>query len=543
MDFTQSAPVAGNRFRTDKALRLHLERLLPPEILAEAAPLLDQMGQLATDTLPHLADRAELNPPRLIPFDPWGNRIDRIDIDPAWLRLVAIGQELGLVAIPYEGRFGAYGRIVQAGLMQLFDPVSATAACPLAMTDGAAWLLQKHDAALAERYLPRLLARENGWTSGQWMTEREGGSDVGRSSTVATPAEDGRFRLHGVKWFTSATSADIALALARPEGAEPGSRGLSLFLLELRRENGDWNGIRVRRLKEKMGTRALPTAELELDGALAVPVGGLGRGVAKVASLLNVARLWAGAAAPAGVGHLLALARDYAGKREVFGRRLRDQPSHVAWLADIAARYEGMLAMVMETAAVVGRAEHGGNASLARLMAPLTKLLCARQGISAGSELLESFGGAGYVEDTGLPRVFRNLHVHAIWEGTTNVLAHDVVRALSSGDLGAEWLEDMRRRLSHITVPELQAARDRVTAAIDAVCGGVRAPGESGARGLALGMARITQAVLLCEAAAWRAETKRDRAGVIACELLTRAPLYSADADPPAALHDLALGT
>ncbi|MEJ0047316.1 MAG: acyl-CoA dehydrogenase family protein [Rhodospirillales bacterium] len=158
------------------------------------------------------------------------------------------------------------------------------------------------------------------------MTEQQGGSDVGRTGTVARAASDGSFLLTGTKWFTSATSADMALALARPEGAADGSAGLSLFLLELRRPDGSWNGIHVRRLKDKMGTKALPTAELDLDGTVATPVGGIGRGVAKIASLLNIARLWAALAGPGSVGHLLALARDYANKREVFGSRLHTPP-------------------------------------------------------------------------------------------------------------------------------------------------------------------------------------------------------------------------
>lgn len=526
-DFFQAAPAAPNRFRTDFTLRLNLERLLPPDVFAEAAPALDRLSERAVSELPALADVAETNLPKLVQYDPWGRRIDRIEVSPAWERLVAIGQEEGLVAVPYEHAYGPYARIVQSGLMAIFDPVSAVAACPLTMSDGAAWLLRLHDPELAERYVPRLIARRGGITSGQWMTEKEGGSDVSRTSTVARQGEDGVWRLSGTKWFTSATSADIALALARPEGAEAGSAGLSLFLLELRRADGSWNGIQVRRLKDKMGTKALPTAELELVDAEAVPVGGIGRGVAKVTSLLNVARLWAAAAAPAGVGHLLTLARDYATKRVVFGRPLAHNLVHTAWLADITAEYQASLGLVMETAASLGRAEHGGNASLARLLTPLAKLSCARQGIAGLSELMESFGGAGYVEDTGIARVFRNAHVNAIWEGTTNVLAHDVVRALSRGTVGLEWVETMTERLAGVTHPALADVKPRIEAALGGVRHLVLSPEEPQSRRLAQGMARITQAVLLAEAAQWRIERHNDRSGLIAAELVTRKPLVA----------------
>ena len=539
--FTQAAPVARNRFRQDATLRFSLERLLPPEIFAQAAPALDRMGERAREELPALADAAERTPPRHVPYDAWGNRVDRIEVDPAFDRLVQIGQEEGLVATPYEGTFGVHGRVVQAGLSNLFDPVSAVATCPLVMTDGAAWLLRQHDAQLWAQYGARLTARQGGITSGQWMTETEGGSDVSQTGTVARANEDGSFSLHGTKWFTSATSADIAMVLARPEGEAPGSAGLSLFLLELRRPDGSWNGLTVRRLKDKMGTRALPTAELDLAGARAVPVGGLGRGVAKVASLLNIARVWAAYAGPAGVGHLLGLARDYAQRRQVFGAPLAHQPMHRAWLARIAAEYEAMLALCFETAAAVGRAEAGGNAQMARLLAPLTKLSCARQGIWGTSELIESFGGAGYVEDTGLPRIFRNAHVHAIWEGTTSVLSHDVLRALRSRDLGLEWIDDITHRLAELTHPEVACIKPRVTAALETLRPMVLEPDDRDGRRLAAGMARVTQAAMLAQAAAWRIVQKDDRTALVAAEIVTREPLIqavTADMD----LHDLAFG-
>jgi alkylation response protein AidB-like acyl-CoA dehydrogenase len=523
--FRQAPPVASNRFRTDAALRASLERHLPPALFAQAAPALDRMGERAACELPALAEQAERTPPRHVPYDAWGNRIDRIEMDPAFDALVRIGAEEGLVAIPYEAAFGAHGRVVQAGLLNLYEPVSAVASCPLTMTDGAAWLLRQHDPALWARYGARLTARRGGITSGQWMTETAGGSDVSQTETIAAALPDGKFALRGTKWFTSATSADIAMVLARPEGAPAGSAGLSLFLLELRGPDGAWNGLTVRRLKDKMGTRALPTAELELAGAVATPVGGLGRGVPKVASLLNIARIWAAYAGPAGTGHLLDLARDYARKRRVFGARLAEQPMHRAWLARIAAEYEAMLALCFETAAAVGRAEHGARTQMARLLAPLTKLACARQGIWATSELLESFGGAGYVEDTGIARVFRNVHVHTIWEGTTSVLAHDVLRALRSRDLALEWLEDIGGRLARIAHPELAPVVPRIAGALHGLRHDALEPDERDGRRLAIGMARVTQAAFLAEAAEWRIVHKADRAALVAAELITREPL------------------
>ena len=197
--FRQQSPAARNRFRTDRTLRYAVERYLPAEIFAQAAPALDRLGERAARELPALAEQAERTPPRHVPYDAWGNRIDRIEADPAFDALVRIGQEEGLVATPYDGGYGAHGRVVQAGLANLFDPVSAVATCPLVMTDGAAWLLRQHDAALWARYGARLTARQGGITSGQWMTETEGGSDVGQTGTRAVALPDGRFALYGTK--------------------------------------------------------------------------------------------------------------------------------------------------------------------------------------------------------------------------------------------------------------------------------------------------------------------------------------------------------
>ena len=527
--FLQQPPRAGNRFRGDRALRHGLERLLPPELYRQAAAEVDAVAERATAELPALAEQAEADPPRHVPYDAWGRRCDRIEVSPAWRELVALGQELGLVALPYEERYGPWARVVQAVLAQVYGPVSAMALCPITMTDGAVAALTRHDPALAARYVPRLTARSGGWTAGQWMTETAGGSDVSRTATVARPAGDGRWRLYGTKWFTSATTTDIALALARAEEpgrpAEPGSRGLSLFLLELREAGGGWNGLRVRRLKDKLGTRALPTAELELDGTVAVPVGGLGRGVPKVAAVLQVARLWAAHGAVGTTGYALALARDYARRREAFGRPLADHPAHRAWIARVAAVYEAMVALSLRAAEAVGHAE-----PVARVLVPLTKLACARQAVWATSELVESFGGAGYLEDTGIPRLLRDVHVHCIWEGTTTILALDVLRALRDPEVGEAFAADLDARVAAAQHPALAGG----LAAVRAAAGELRRllavpPEEAGARRLAWGMARTYQAALLASAARWALEVHGDARAATAARVFCAGPLL----DPP----------
>lgn len=528
--FIQDRPRVSNRFKTDRALRHAVERLLAPEVFEEVSTLFDTFGQTCVEELAPLQEQAEANPPRHVPFDAWGRRIDRIDVDPAWKRLVQIGQEAGLVSIPYEKTWGESSRVVQFGLLHLFLPVSATAACPLAMTDAAVRVLLNEDPDLAAVYVPRLTARSDAWTSGQWMTEKEGGSDVGRTGTHAGTLDNVVWALSGTKWFTSATTADISLALARPEGAEESSRSLSLFLLELRKPDGSWNGITVRRLKDKLGTKALPTAELDLDATIAVPVGGVGRGVAKIASMLNITRVHSAFGANAAAGHGLSLARDYARRREAFGSFLTDLPTHRMWIASIAAEYEAGIALCFRAAELLGRLEvSGGDRELARVVFPLTKMAVARQAVWQCSQLIESFGGAGYVEDTGIPRMLRDAHVNCIWEGTTSVLALDVRRALAKDGVAQAFLEDVRERTLRYDHPLIAESARKVLDAASTLSSLLTGFDESDTRRVAWGMARVYQSALMCEAAGWAIDKNGDSRAATALRVFTASPLIGAD--------------
>lgn len=541
--FLQEMPKPANRFRRDISLRRTLERLLEPDVFADVSAAFDEMGERAATEFPPLADLAESNPPRHLPYDGWGARSDQLMVHPAWTQLVRMGQEAGLVAVAYEGRWGAADRLVQAGLLHMFLPATATADCPLAMTDAAVKVLMDQDRVLADRYVPRLIARSDAWTSGQWMTEKQGGSDVGRSGTTAR-FDGSQWTLHGTKWFTSATTADIALALARPEGAEAGSKGLSLFLVELKGTDGTWNGITVRKLKDKLGTKALPTAELDLDGCIAVPVGELGRGVAKIAPMLNVTRLHAALGANSGVGLGLGLARDYAAKREAFGKRLEELPVHIGWIARIAAQYEAGLALGFRAAELLGQTEHsGGDQQLARTVIPLTKMACARQGVWAASEIIESFGGAGYVEDTGIPRLLRDVHVECIWEGTTSVMALDVLRALGKDGTAEAFLDDLSAKANSFDHPLTSGPVRAVNDAASALADILKAPEEKDARRIAWAMARTYQAALLCEVAGWNLDKHGDERVATALKLFTDEGLISVDSGlDMSALTGLAFG-
>ena len=321
--FFQGGPELGNQYLEDTALQAWLKANLPGPVLKEIAPGLESLGtRVAGEMLP-LAAGAEANPPRHVPFDAWGRRIDRIEVAAEWKALHRIAAEEGIVATGYERRHGPWSRLHQFVRLHLYTPSSAIYSCPLAMTDGAARVIELYgDIDLKARVFPHLISRdpESLWTAGQWMTERIGGSDVSGTSTEARGENQG-FRLYGDKWFTSATTSEIALTLARDPEAEG---RLSLFLLELRDPSGALRGIRINRLKDKLGTRALPTAELTLEGVQARRVGEPGKGVRHIATVLNITRLYNTVSAVSYMRRGLALAESYAGRRRAFGRLLLD---------------------------------------------------------------------------------------------------------------------------------------------------------------------------------------------------------------------------
>jgi alkylation response protein AidB-like acyl-CoA dehydrogenase len=294
MSFFQDPPRLGNQYDDDPLLREYLARALPADMLHWVAEELRHLGELAGGPLYQLQLEDRLNEPRLTQWDAWGQRVDRIEVTPLWKEAQVLAARHGLVAVAYERRHGEKSRIDQFARVYLLDTSLDVYSCPLAMTDGAArTLLDLGNAQLVERAVARLTSRDphRMWTSGQWMTERTGGSDVGLTETVAKHAPDG-WRLWGTKWFTSATTSQMALTLARPEGAGAGGRNLALFYVELRDEAGRMNHIQVNRLKDKLGTRKVPTAELTLDGTPATPVAGLTDGVRNIASMLNITRTW-----------------------------------------------------------------------------------------------------------------------------------------------------------------------------------------------------------------------------------------------------------
>ena len=526
MSFVQAPPALGNQYDADTALRSLLARLLPAAVLRDVEPGLRRMGGLSAELYPaQLADR--LSEPVLTQWDAWGSRVDRIELTPLWRTAERIAAEHGVVATAYERAHGRLSRIHQFALAYLFTPSTDIYACPLAMTDGAARVLtDSGNRALIDRAVPHLTSRDPAafWTSGQWMTETTGGSDVARTETKARQDAGGGWRLYGRKWFTSAATSQMALTLARPAGNPPGGRGLALFYVETRGEDGWLRGIRIDRLKDKLGTRKLPTAELTLDGTPAVPVLGLSDGVRGIAPMLNVTRTWNAVSAVALMRRGLALADDAARRRTAFGAALAEQPLHADTLAGLRAEWMGALHLTFRVAELLGAQEAGelddAGRALLRVLTPLAKLTTARQAVAVASEVVEAFGGAGYVEDTGIPTLLRDAQVLSVWEGTTNVLSLDTLRAMESAGGIDPVRAEVERCAAQVADPALVLiirasiqAVERAEAWLEDAMRGGRAEVEAGARRFALTLGRALEVALLASHAQWETERgERDAA-------------------------------
>lgn len=478
--FFQSGPRLGNLFEEDLFLQSVLERLAgSPEVLSQARAELDRLGDRGVyDMLPKAKQLdLEQNQPKLNQYDAWGRRVDDIVTHPSWQYMHTVAAEEGVISDGYNTqRWGRDARLVQYCKLYLYAPVSGLYSCPLAMTDGAARFLinlQSEDAAgngEVKELVDRLLSNDPARfiTSGQWMTERAGGSDVGQGTeTIARLQPDGTYKLFGYKWFTSATDAHIALALARIEDGEGrvelGSNGLSCFLVKLRDgETGALNSIRVHRMKDKFGTKQLPTAEMELLGTTATLVSPAGRGIPAItAGMVNITRLHNAISACAAMRLITALGRDYSHRRMVFGSLLADNELHLKTLAQMEINTRASLALTLDAVSMLGRVETAAAAAgsgsellggpsvagtvltlhqaslLVRLLTPLAKMFTGKLAVATVSEGLELFGGQGYMESSGLPRIYRDAQVLPIWEGTTNVLAHDVLRVLTKSKFEA----------------------------------------------------------------------------------------------------------
>jgi len=472
-EFIQTGPVLKNQFTEDELLKSYLKFRLPEKIFNDVFLNLSRFGERVVTDILKSAEEAEKHPPEHVPFSPWGKRVDEIVTARGWQELHAVSAEEELVSLGYSRRYQHYSRTVQFAKLYLFHPSSSFYSCPLAMTDGAAKLIEVYgDDELKQNAFMHLVSNhpETFWVSAQWMTEKSGGSDVSGTETIAR-MEDGQWRLYGTKWFCSAVNAQMCMLLARVEDEKgetiKGSRGLSLFYVELQNPEEKTN-YEILRLKDKLGTKALPSAEVKLKGLKARMVGVQGEGVKNIASMFNVTRLYNSVTSIAAFKRFLVLAEDYAGKRTAFKKTINEHPLTALIFARAKADFHlsfHLTFLVSELAGYEERFEeknhfgltHEEIKKLLRLLTPVVKLYTAKKVIKWSSELLEVFGGAGYIEDTGIPRLLRDNQVFPLWEGTTNVLSLDLLRAMTKDGSFAILVKMIEKKCERIHSNDLKS--------------------------------------------------------------------------------------
>ena len=460
-----------NFFEADANLLHALRHYAAPADAERALPLLREVGHCAGNELDELAMLADQHPPTLRGFDGEGRRIDQIDYHPAFIEMQKLGfSRFGFAAMSHrEGVLGWPGRIphvVKFALSYVFVQAEFGLFCPISMTDSAARVVAQFGPDdLRERYLPGLTSTdfETLQQSAQLLTERTGGSDVGANECVARLV-DAEWRLTGEKWFCSNAGADVHLTLARPEGARPGTKGLGMFLVPRVLPDGSRNRYAIRRLKDKLGSKSMPTGEYEFDGAVGYVVGNIEHGFAQMAEMINVSRLSNGMRAAAIMRRSLLESVVHARGRSAFGKAMFDLPLLREQIFEMTLDSEAALSIVLYAARCLDEADAGSESHelLVRIVTPLIKYANCRQARTTTGMAMNVRGGNGYIEEWVNARLLRDAHLGSIWEGAENVVALDVARAAARQRAHDALFRDLEAQLDGLTDPEALRIADGV---------------------------------------------------------------------------------
>ncbi|HEV7634556.1 MAG TPA: acyl-CoA dehydrogenase family protein [Bradyrhizobium sp.] len=500
-----------NFYRADPALADLLRIHLPDPLFRHIEPHLDRLGALAGGPLDECARLADRHVPVLHQRDRFGRDAQWIEYHRAYRELErAAFSEFGIHALSLrKGIMGwpePYPVVAKHAFTFLFNQAEFGLGCPINVTDGCAKLLAKFGSeALKAKYLDGLTQTDMGRLTqgGQFMTEKEGGSDVGKLTTTAVQEGD-HWRLSGEKWFCSNADAQVVMLLARPQGAEGGTRGVGLFLMPRFLDDGSPNHYRIVRLKDKLGTRSMASGEIKLEGAIAYAVGKLDRGFVQMAEMVNSSRLSNGVKSTALMRRACHDAMTVAQNRVVFGSRIIDLPLARRQLMKIMLATEQALSMSFLTADALDRAEAGSQdaAALLRILTPTLKFRATRDARKVCGDALEMRGGIGYIEEFANARLLRDAHLGSIWEGTGNIVALDALkRAVGRHGADAALAADLHARLDDSSnVP--QAWRDRLRDLTDRAVGfarevAARADNEAEARRATSLLYHVASAVAL----------------------------------------------
>lgn len=433
-----------NFYTTDRELQALLPLYLPAELLKHMAPHFSRLGELAGGHLDELAGIADHNPPTLQHRSRNGMDDQRVLKHPAYVEMERLAfSEFGLGAMSHRdetlGWRGKMPPAVKYVLTYLFVQSEFGLCCPVSMTDSLTRTLRKFGSPeLVRRFLPRLTSLDFDELAqgAMFMTEQGAGSDIAATATEARRDEAGNWRLYGDKWFCSNPDAEFAMVLARPDDAPAGMKGISLFLLPRHLEDGSANAYRIIRLKDKLGTRSMASGEIRLEGAVAYLVGEPGRGFVQMADMVNNSRLSNGVRAAGLMRRAVAEAEFVARERRAFGKSLQDMPLMRRQLDKLRVPAEQARTMLFQTAQALARSDAGepGAYALLRILTPLIKFRACRDARKVTGDAMEVRGGCGYIEEWSDPRLLRDAHLGSIWEGTSNIVALDVIRAIKRED-------------------------------------------------------------------------------------------------------------
>ncbi|MHB9286043.1 acyl-CoA dehydrogenase family protein [Halobacteriales archaeon Cl-PHB] len=470
-----------NYWKLDESLRFAAEQAYPAAEWDWAEDRLTEWGRLVGEEIAENSAVVDRHGPELHTYDRDGNVQNEVEYHPLQLENEELTYGFGVVADAFaappdrEEPTGLLHHLLQNGLLSFADPGFA---CPVAMTGGAALVLEKFadespNPDLLREYYDGLTARDaDEYLEGaMFLTEKQGGSDVGANETVAEPAgEEGVYHLRGEKWFCSNIDAEGTLVLARRPDAPEGTAGLSLFLVPHTTRDGDLNDQVYRRLKDKLGTISVPTGEVELHGAEGYLVGEPERGFKYMTEMLNLERLHNAFASVGIMGRALLESKVQAANREAFGQPIQEFPLMRRDLVDMAVDYEAAVAFTFEAAQALDRREAAGEDTddhqeafrLVRTLVPVAKYKTGRMAVDTASYACEVLGGNGYVTGFGTERLLRDAQVLPIWEGTSNILSLDLLRALDREDAHEALLPFVSEKLDAVSRPELADILEQV---------------------------------------------------------------------------------
>jgi acyl-CoA dehydrogenase len=454
---------AVNYWELDRVLQDEVRRVYDDDEFDYGATALAMFGEVVGTEMADNADTVDRHGPELHTYDEMGNVVNEVEYHPAQFENERLMHEHGTIADSFHAPPGREEPLTQThsiAMEHLLSYADTGLGCPTGMTAAAAVVFEKFDdEGRFDEYYEGCTAREydDAMLAGMFLTEKQGGSDVGKTETVARQAEDGTWRLTGEKWFCSNLDGDFVFTLARLPDGGPGVGGLGMFLVPREKPDGKRNDYYFRRLKDKLGTVSVPTGEVEFDDTFAYLFGDAKEGFSYMTTMLNRSRIAVSAWSLGIAGRALLEAKIHAADREAFGATLDEHPLMRADLVDMAVDYESGAALLYDAADAFDGWYGGDDADrrLMRLLLPLSKFRIARLGVDVASYAAEVLGGNGVVSDFVTERLYRDAQIHPIWEGTTNMLAFDVLRAVEDVDAHEVAFDVIDERLDGVDHPAL----------------------------------------------------------------------------------------